>query len=469
MIKKKGSTMTLTLAIIALMLMLVFALLTQVSGAYRFTLRSEIREKVIIMAESGVEKGIVALKNKLHTSPEVLPDKDATFKPESDIVFDEDGITTTVTFIQDHGKDGIDDALGQYVKITSQSVHNSTGETKRYSVYILKQNITNAYYNNLFDCALTTLDDIGNSTEKSFTMPYNKNYISIKGNTYLQGKTIDLNPYWLAISNGKLVANSGTLNTNITGTTLLSKISVSTSTLVPAAISSKVNKINPDYLPNLSVRTVDEDSSLDDGLKIFYDELADLNPLMINDLNEDYVIKVSNTNTLAIFKIIPTKANPEVFNWSAFVRHVKYYIMKVMLECPNEPYGNYYGTSYEEDYEGMYKLYLIKGDTIVSKPTDTSDYINHIIYAQGVCTIDKATSGNTSFENSAIMAKKIVINDMPGQVLYLNAPSPEGSIGAEGLSPFSSENRNIINEYCIKHLGGYTDALKFKIYKWDEN
>ncbi|GEM_PF-6710725 len=480
MMKKKGNALILALSVIALLSVLSLILASQASAAYNLTLKNEKRDKLSLMAESGVEKGLTALKQKIYNTPEIfnsnIPLAAANFE------FTEESTKTSVSFldIADYIDNGV--RKGPCIKITSKATNNVNNTSKTMSAYILKSDISNVYYDAIFGNVITALDSVKGNTNKSFDMQGSLNPLILDGSMYLQGGEIDIRPYSFNYTSGKININSNSLTTNTANTSLVDKMYVNPATNVPADIKNKVKKLTPSLLPILNVKyNVPADASLQN----FYADKR-----YTND-NPSYTVRAAQqtttdnmgnqVTTLVTFKI--TKNNPGIsseFKWSDFVIDVKDYIMRNMIKIKGkgftgEPNGNNYGDAFEAAYKGMYKLYVIDGDVNVKTPSNTSGYINHVIYSTGKCTFDKGGNPFIRFTNCSIMAKQIAVKDLRTSNYTYNNLELHGikrldeQISNGELSPFSAGNRASINKFLIQHLEGYADALRFKVYKWEEN
>lgn len=474
--KKKGNALILSLCVITILITFSSILVSQAVAAYNFTLRNEKKDKLSLLAESGIEKGLIALKQKIYNTPDIF-DSDIPFDPD-DFEFTDENTKTSVSFeyINDYIENGA--SLGPGVKIISHAKNNITNLSKTIKAYILKRDISNIYYDTLFGNVISTLDVISGNNAKSFYMQDSKNPLILDGSMYLQGGDIDIKPYSLDYRSGRININAKKLTT-IRNDNLVGKMYVNPSTQIDPGIASKVKKITPSYLPILAVKY---NIPADAQLQNFYEGNSYTNP------NRNYTVMAARqttiedgkeVTTLVTFKI--TKNNMSVtssFDWSSFVKDVKDFIMRNMIKINGRgfigtPNGNYYGTDFEEAYKGMYKLYIVDGDVSIKTPRTTSSYINHVVYSTGKCTLGRGDNPYINFSNSSIMAKQVYVEDLTTyrsrNKLELHGIRKVGEGLINGLSPFSRGNRAAINKFLIQHLDGYADALRFKVHKWEES
>lgn len=534
--KRSGSAMLVVIAISALLTILCGAIMTEAVMVYKKTIVDQKVDKLGLIAEAGIEKGLTQLKQKLYNSPSLFV-SDASFSA-TNFTFTESamGATCTVTYedITDYK------GQGQCVAITSTSTLSSTSASKTMEAYILKKDISNEYYEKIFGNVLTTLDGVSGNTANSFTIGNGVNNLKLEGNMYLQGGNIDLKPKTINYTSGGVVVDANSYTTINSNVNFLKAMSVYTvNPISDTTVKNNVKTLTPSKLDILTIKTP---STGDTELANFYSGSSYINQ---NTNYNVYGVRQTSLNdsgstitSLVTFKVTKKASAPtnSIFNWSVFVSDVKDYIMRTMLGFTGTPSGNSYGNYYENLYKGMYKLYIIEGDVKISQALTTSSYINHIIYSTGTVSIDN-TSGNNKFilNNSSIMANKIIINNLTvsnstgywvdnsryedhgyyvdnghwawkkvgrrwvkvwiiEQVLVHNwvyvedrvwvstgSTTREGNIElyginqldstlyGGGLSPFSAGNRANINRFLILHLNGYADALKFKVFEWEEN
>jgi len=540
--KKPGSALIMVLAVMALLTILCGAILTEAVMANKAAIVNKKVDKLTLIAESGIEKGLTQLKQKLHDTPNIFV-QNINFSA-TDFTFTESAGNITCTV---HYEDILNyDHQGQCVAITSTAKYDASSTKKTMKAYILKKDISNEYYDKIFGNVFTALDDVNGNTSNTFTMGNGVNDLKLDGNMYLQGGSIDLKPSNISYTSGSVNVNANSYDTITSSTNFLRAMNVYTvNAITNNTIKNNVKKLTPTKLDILSIITT---TSADSELSDFYTGSRYTNP------NSNYNILACKQNsvddsghtvtTLVTFKVVKKATAPSnsVFDWSAFVVNVKDYIMRNMLGFTGTPSGNSYGNYYENLYKGMYKLYIIQGDVKISQATNTSSYINHIIYSTSTVTIDNS-NGNNNFilNNSSIMANKIIINNLTvnnstgywrdnshwvdnghyeeeGHYVWKRVPDDWGwgwhweqvwvveqvwvsnwvyvedkvwvSTGGStmkgkielyginqldetlyggGLSPFSAGNRANINRFLILHLNGYADALKFKVYKWEES
>lgn len=480
--KKKGSALILTLCVITLLSALTIILVTESTEAYKYTMTNEKKDKLNLMAESGIEKGLSALKQKIYNTPEIF-DSNISLECEP-FSFTEDNIKISVelNYIEQYNDKDISNV--PCIKIISKAVNTKSNAKKTINAYILKSDISNIYYETIFGNVITTLDDVKENTSKSFDIKNSLNDLTLDGTMYLQGGEINIKPYKFNYISGGININGNRLVTNNNDNALIDKMSVNPTINMDKQIEDKVKKLTPNLLSILKIKY---NTPADAGLSDFYVEGC----RYIND-NPDYIVKAckqttkgssgneSEETTLVTFKITKETQGamtPE-FNWSKFVGDVKDYIMRNMIKIDGHsftgnPNGNNYGDAFEKAYKGMYKLYIIDGDVVVETPKNTTSYINHVIYSIGKCTLAKGDNPNIIFNNCSIMAKKIIISDLRTfhgvhsiELYGIKKPDVKPAYG--DLSPFSAGNRASINKFLIQHLDGYADSLRFKVYKWEE-
>lgn len=483
--KKKGSALVMSIAVIAILTILSAAIITTTAMAYKSNRLNENLDAVGLMAESGIEKGLMQLKQKLLETPDIFVE-DRPFAAKN-FKFSDSNINCTVTF-QDISNI---ESQGPGVSITSTAVQNGTNVRKNLKAYILKKDISNEYFDLIFGNIFTTLDNVSGNSNTTFTMQESVNDLNLDGSMYLQGANLSIKPKSLTYTSGEIKTIASNVSKNSTVNSIVK--------------NSALSQFN--ILPVLSTPVFP-----DPGLTDFYGDSFYTNP------NPNYKIfgerqtstdDSGNTITsLVTFKI--TKKSPTVtdtFDWSAFVINVKDFIMRRMITVVsnsrnNNLYNKYkngkliytettsggkyfynftypssdwnsndYGTEFEDAYKGMYKMYIIDGNVSIKMPSTTSAYINHIIYSPYTVTIDRPSDNNRFvFQTSSILAKRIEIKNLTNGsnrgYIELKRIKKIDEI-EDAKSGFSPQNRANINRFLINHLEGYADALRFKVYKWE--
>lgn len=528
-VKNKGSALILTILSIAVIMILCTAIVTAAYSEYVFTSYKEQSDKNILVTDSGIEKGLSRLRIAIKENPDIFITP--SLLKGNDIPsfsFKEGFSTCTVSFsdktLTDDSGNNVDT-----VKITSQSV-NLRGNHKTLSVYINKNDLSNDYYEMLFNNSITVLDNNLGSTNYSSALIGNPNDdMAYNGNMYLQGSQIKVNPKIIRDiddadnpydSNIVVTVNSRNTNLNadiIADNSVTKKTSSQVFNILDILPTTDSNRgdLKPFYVNDTN--TIGYNS-----VDLYYNnEPNSSRKAMIKNIMDNYNIEacrqVDNNGVVTLVTIKATKKNSTTtsFNWGAFVSDVKDYIMRTMVQVtlsdgsksyykgkmpsnndydssftpPKDKYGHtlkVIGSGFEDLYKGMYKLYIVEGDVVLYTPSDTGSFINHIIYCTGTLTFKPGYSCENNddrsyvkFINSSVMSKNAVIKDIrsynsQSERAYYCALSWDGIKQLDDksnpqYSPFSFYNRGLINRFLIKHLKGYENAIKFKIYKAEEN
>lgn len=473
--KKKGYALLLTLCIIFTLMLISSAILFNAEMAYRMTLRNKETTDLMYFAQSGIEKSLLSLKQKFKNTPNIFL-TDVSLSP-SPFEFTDGNYKTKVTFtdITDY------ESQGRCVEVTSASVNTKDNSSKTLNAYILKKDISNAYFEAIFGNVINVLDDYSTSNT-AYSLKFNTgswyywtNYTNMvmDGNMLLQGGKIDLNNLGtITKTSGEINVLSNVLEAKTSDLGFLRLMNVNTLTpITNTTVKNNVNKLSASVLPILPVI---KDTGLESGMIDFYGPGS-----IYTNANTNYKVyglqQLSEGKlSLVTFKIVKiNNALNTTFNWSVFVRDVKDFIMRNMVTVyghhfTGTPYGNYYGDAFENAYKGMYKLYIIDGDASIAQPSDTSAYINHIIYASGKCTVSNGGSKSLIIQNTSIMSKQMQVDYLQNGLELHGVKKLGAEAGPDNLSPFSVDNRANINQFLINHLDGYEDALIFKVYKWEE-
>lgn len=188
--RKKGYAFLYVLCVSVLMSALLMGVLTLSLSAKKSTQSLEDTYRLSSMSESGVEKGISCLKQEISNNTKVFSDSTTPLKCDQ-FSFGDSGIKCTVKFTDDNS-----DASNPVVVIDS-TAETLKGKKKEDIVYLKKNNISNIYYNMLFNNVVTTLgkkDETLDKYKTAFDMGDGVNEISLDGNMYLQGNTVKFNP-----------------------------------------------------------------------------------------------------------------------------------------------------------------------------------------------------------------------------------------------------------------------------------
>lgn len=578
--KKKGSALILTICVLLILTVFASILIDVSTAAYKNTVRKEKKDKLTLIAESGIEKAFAKLRLKIKITPSVFvePKKLSVGTADNfnftegdvkcDVSFEEENIVTDKT---------LPDKTEAAIKITSAAKINASNKT--IINHILKKDISNDYYDMLFNNAITVLDDVKGTNSDSFVF---KNYrenggdktnTSFRGNIYLQGKSMTFKPDDIKPSNDSQYPYNSGINIK---TNSIYAVDYLTNDAIKTSTSSKEYPILniKDYItPEL------KDFFDKDGIKRYYidqptDKDKGYQKSQILRIIQHYDVKACEHKTIneagkeevSLITFIITKkvtpSNPTFkdsygnylipqdtaivtptlngsselnFDWSCFTNDVKDYIMRNMIALYSNDdiqsssirkvpsgVGYYYYYSgprilgdgsydikgkvkdgeifgfplyesvdvkFEEKFKQMYKLYLIDGNISISTTPYMTYFINHIIYATGKANLMKSTlkgyeSARThiSLIDCSLLAKKIEINlcdysDAVGAWTDLWAYAlewdgihqPTDGKPVNGYSPFSISNRGKINEFLMQHLDGYENAIRFKVYKVEED
>lgn len=460
--KKKGYAFLYVLCVSVLMSALLMGVLTLSLSAKKSTKSLEDTYRLSSMSESGVEKGISCLKQEISNNTNVFSDSTTPLKCDQ-FSFGDSGIKCTVKFTDDNS-----DASNPVVVIDS-TAETLKGKKKEDIVYLKKNNISNIYYNMLFNNVITTLgkkDETLDEYKTAFDMGNGVNEMSLDGNMYLQGNIVNFKPkatdladnsnddpdvkyydYSDSLGNikikadfpkpdtiaatyhsGFVYANCNTLNIpSVTTGPLVNlfkpdKLFGNTITPIDDSVKSEVGSYVANEYPILNVVTNKDDTPLVSDSFIF-----DITDLAYNTNFKEYLILPSDANgnlvTILIKKIDKTKTT--AFDFTHFVQYAKAYIYDNFPVIKNAP-----DADKDAKFKALYQLYVVDGDVDFSirwhwtlpLTIDTSvDYSNTILYSTGKVHIYQGSwlnIENLSLLNSSIMARSIIIDQLPNRPAF---------------------------------------------------
>lgn len=491
MVKRKGNALIIVMVIIAALMLFLTVVLDRINYAYKNTIRYENNYQVSLLVDSGIEKGLAVLKDKILSTSTILTNDTIPLACD-EFVFYEGNLKCEVKISDTTMKDPnipSDDTSYKAIEVKSVVLNkNEDIKTLKTKIaYILRKDINNEYYKKIFENVFSTLDDLNNPTE-SFNIGNKLSTMYIKGRMYLQGNKVNFFPKDFDSENGRIEVNANTLNyNNISG---ISDIILKRKTLayLPATPKLNNNIENEKVLPILKI--------MDCGSKYtFFDiDSSEIHPY--NPSIEGYpsqfnikAIKITQKDPLTgadrinpstgkpITKLICVKITKNStytgspFPWSALIDYIKPFIMKNMQDNPHS----------EAEYANRYKLYLIDSDVTITQQSHYSAYINHIIYTPNSCYIKRGVNtwwsdyylNSIVFANSSITGKTIKIDKMDDYTFSetgITAGIQLYSIGElnDSYPDFDSYDRASINEFLVNNLENYADALSFKVVKWVE-
>lgn len=528
--KKKGYAFVLVLCISVLMSALLLGIMTISLGAVRTTRSVESTYKLSNVTQSGVEKGLLCVKQWLKITPASL-NNSTDFKWDK-FTFNDSGITCTVSFgdVKNYDPSGV-----SAIKIDSLATDNKTKKTKEITAYIKRSDISNIYYKMLFSNVITVLDTPSSTnTNTSFDIGDGINDLTVDGNMYLQGGIVNIKPqlvpdtnendqlsnahpnavyYQYSDSSGvtnntalqpnpdlySAIYSSGTINVNCKALSISDTTGTNKDKSSDIFNTSRIKAYTIDTLSDADKTKID-----DKGSSKYYPLLNMIGPLPSEGLlnytdytQSGYIIKFIPPQTnqnLAAFLITKDPSHPPTvpFYWGSFMDTVKDYIetnVNVIAKASST-------AKKEALYKGIYKVYLIDGDADINESSSTLAYINHIIYCTGKCHIYRDYATSLLLQNCSIMAKSVIIDQFytrgvtyhsvniggwwsPTYKYVITTPfnravSLHGikaitdGDDVDGLNPYSQNNRDFINGFLIRHLSNYSDNFTFKIDKWVE-
>lgn len=394
-----------TLCIILLLTAFCAAITAEASMAYRLTATKENKDMVTLISESGIEKGLTALRQKIKATPSIFTDPTSlTVSNSDDFSFNDNNINCQIKFYDGNIKDK-DNKDVPVIKIESTAKGKKSSKT--ITDTILKNDISNDYYNMLFNNAITVLDDVRGNNNTSF---YFKNYLpasdkcdtSFRGNVYIQGGNMTFNPDKIYKSNDPSHPYASNINLFLNS----EKSPVLNSTLsIP-----KENKVTREF-SILPIKEFSTDSTVlsnffdVDGITRYYtnqptSEDAGYQKSAILKIIQNYDVRVCkqttqkdghDVTTLVTFKIVKksSPSNPigkdatgkdysslslpsavglsagdKGFDWSAFTNDVKDYIMRNMIAVYStsddtipgkiKSVKSAYGSGYYDFYDGPF-------------------------------------------------------------------------------------------------------------------
>jgi type II secretory pathway pseudopilin PulG len=516
--KKNGYALILSLVVIALLLILSTTVLSLSTLAYKSTKKFEETNKLRLVAESGIEKGKVVLKNYLLVNTNRVKSGTGatfnylTFNPYNintefgnhvlgtDLCYMVDDIKCTITFSPEVPSGMFYDvSTGRnisYIEIQAKAEKGLTSKT--FSVILDKTAISNIYFTQIFNSSITVVDDITNSAVESANIK-DTSKIDLSGNVYLQGSLINLFPnssiLGLSYNEGKIVVNSNSLKTKIN--TLGNSVDLFKNPERDAAGNViKFPGWNDSTIKKLKILEI-----LDPTINSVADPIHDLT-IMSNPTYkelEKYVVfqqqkdpftnvpiklgGVQQPPTLVTYKVTSSDTNPISFKriitgsdldgskpgiYKSIIDELVKRANDVNNANPVNPILTYTEANKiaTDNYGKFYKLILVKGDLII-EDNNEENFVNYLIYCTGKVTFQ----GEAHLYNSSIFAKKLetdsISSGKPIELFGVNSSKASAYIiGHNNLSDFNDIDKMIINNYLINNLDGYADNLSYKIIQW---
>ena len=223
--KRNGSALITSLITVMIIVVLASSLLSLSFSSYKNTKHIEENRSLKLIAQSGIEKSYVAMKNYIVDKPEILLNP-KSFNPSAIgkngvLTFDEEdgNITNIVKLESSHDKVITDLETGKkyyYIKVESIAKNNETEEETKIIQYIDRVELYNPYFSRMFNSAFTAISplnenkscirkDTGTSIKKfdKTLNLYKQNNTQLSGNIYIQDSEIKFKPeYKKNVNNG---------------------------------------------------------------------------------------------------------------------------------------------------------------------------------------------------------------------------------------------------------------------------
>lgn len=414
---KKGAALIYTLVIILFLSALAVSLLMVASGSRIATSRYNNLNKIRLISESGIEKGIAKLKEKVALNPNV----DLTISSSDNFQFKDNNVTCTVSYFY---KDGD----RSKILIESDAVYGNL--KKKISVTLNKTTsfTNNNYVNNLTQNAITVMDDT-NKSDYSFKTSGSSN-MDIYGSMYVQGSNVTIVPRNLYIDGDlKVKANSFT-----------------------AGESNLIyNVFTPFIKGKISVDAEDIDVGAN-SLGVLSYFAPTQNPTAIK----------TSLKTINMLEVNPSKAINTVEKESELAILVTKYTSFANI-------NNIFKSN--KVSQNTYKIVMVHGDLDINV---NGDFSNYIIYCDGKVTVNLPSQerdvsllggllhfniksrGVVTFTNSTITSKQMEIKGNSYLVIKKMKDSDIDSILPN------------INNKIIDNLNNYYESLNVEIIEWKE-
>ncbi|MDP4143042.1 MAG: hypothetical protein Q8936_00975 [Bacillota bacterium] len=461
-IKHKGTAMIYTLAVITILLVLSIGLLG--AGTENRLLADKLQksQKLKLMAESGIEQALVALKQRVNDDPSIILNPDNLIltdlsgnvtAPNLHTISDPNGVTVNISFRKNVPRKGITNC----VQITSTAQNG--GESKTITAYIDPNDIRNKYLDLLFDNTLITLDkpdksstatSLSLSTDSNFSSDKNHTQMTVYGNCFFQGNNIDFSLENLKL-NGMLRVNAVNFNMQLlskstavfgdswisTGSSLDSPIRVSNTTNVsditkdytlnPIGTSSlTVNVTNlagARYAPtiknenisniNLDIKGVDSSpgfSSNVDGTGNTDIKVKDI--YGTTDYNLVAFRREANLKDANVI-FFQVNAAGATIDFNDLVDKATKYVVEKVIHGDDTTYTYNPNNPTIIDQEGLaskYIVYLVNtgdlGGVDIKKNSEIASSINNILYCNGKIKVE----GSLLRTNSTLCGNKIIVD-----------------------------------------------------------
>lgn len=469
--KKNGYAFILVICIATLMSALLMGILTLSLSARKTTKGLEDTYRLSSMSESGIEKGLACVRQKIQTNTAIFSNKKTSLACDS-FSFTDSGITCTVD-ITDYTDTSVTPNIPE-VKIDS-TAKNAVGKQKENIVYINKNEISNVYYQMLFSNVITVLGNKNESDSNyktAFDMGDDINDIALDGNMYLQGNDIKFQPISKPVDDSNDYPNmyydytdsDGILHTyqpypyhdTVARTYISGQVNINCNTLsipqdsragVPSEDGPGTQKIFNKKVTLANTLTplkpydqarVGKCGPSEYSLLDVVENKADTDLTLFPDYSQPhyniYFVKPLPGANLATFLIVRSDTvTGVVFDYDSFIQKVKSY-----LENNLDVFNGISDYDQKEAiYSNIYKLFLIQGDVNIKTHMDyeydyygnllsyRKQYVNNIIYSTGkvnICTnydyftdyygYSHSYAQNISLNNCGILGRSVTINKM---------------------------------------------------------